>query len=409
MKTLFVATQSNQLLKAKFYLEKRAEKAEVLFLYTAINPGIINEVANFSHQYFLKIHYMELPLRPNNLDVAKCRAIHEKYNSFLKSHKFDRVFMFSHLHHYRILSRLCEVEGVESVYLEEGLGTYQKYDNSFLGENSYVWFYFDYLKRVLRKNPIWHLWSAARMVLRNPVGFLWDLRFCVMGLFENDKSSYEKVSKSEFSYVYHKLPKFTRAEVAFPHLLDGILEAPRKIKTDPPGYDSSGMDSLEYNEPFILFLDQRYNFQNEAEYWKPLIADIEDYAASRGNNCNVLFKLHPRTNYMKSEVESFINRYSKSSSLSYDVLSEGACLAEQIISNKNCIAVLGLTSSSLIYAKGIREDIPIVSLGLSVLGALMARDQNSARVLKRDMALLRDFPFVEHYNPGSNNSCEIDY
>lgn len=331
--SLFVVSTLGQLHQMEALISRNNIKGGMLvILYTQKNmnmPKLIYDTADKS--VFRCIYQFELPTGLGNFDLKKFNFIKRGYAALLQEVQVKELYMASFAGHYSLLLKLATNQGLETHLVEEGSGTY---------------------------TPLVDCYNPGKIESKKLKGYL-----------------------NTEGYFY----KFDHIHVAFPELLENVFKA----KTYNRFFAHLGGKTIDKN---ILSLQEKYNISsndyiyvsqlfpalNDKVYYSSVVSILENILSSIEGK--IYIKLHPKE-MGKKHVMSYFLQYAKKHDRLI-VINEPAFLIEPFIYYTRPKGILGITSSTLIYAPLMSIQTFSISIANVLINSLKKQDQNTSLIEK---------------------------
>lgn len=342
--SLFVVSTLGQLHQMEALISRNNITGGMLvILYTQKNmsmPKLIYDVANKS--VFRCIYQFELPTGLGDFNLKKFNFIKRGYSSLLKEVQAKELYMASFAGHYSLLLKLATNRGLETHLVEEGSGTY---------------------------TPLVDCYNPGKIESKKLKGYL-----------------------STEGYFY----KFDHIHVAFPELLKSVFKAESYNRF----FAHLGGKTLDKN---IFSLQEKYNVSsddyiyvsqlfpalNDKIYYSCVVDILEDILKTIKGK--IYIKLHPKE-MGKKHVMSYFLQYAKKNNRLV-VINEPAFLIEPFIYYTRPKGILGITSSTLIYAPLMSSQTSSISLSNILVNLLKDREQNT-NLIEKHLKIIQIYQHV---------------
>lgn len=404
---LFVAAQIGQMKQAQA-LAKHLGLAEIdiAILYTRKNldmPARMEQDANY--QIVKQVHKVEIHPASNEISYIAAKFDHKKYSDLLDRVKPARLFVCSFERHYAVLCREAKKRGIPISLYEEGtailkLGVpgYQSFHAPTLERSANTIY-----KRVWKDQPItkyvfkpiiiaiWQIITLPKLILRT-----------LREVYKTPQVQRPMVEKNEpefltgwhyFEEVYSSHPNVVAA--FFPGATPKEFH-PDHSKPEDAAIALHHIAEYGIDQNTAIFASQKFDLQPERQIPVVLqiLAQLADITGYR-----IAIKLHPR------ESEKIKSLY-RTSMLAFQgnpemVLIEGEHVpAEALIANSASPAVIGISSSTLMYAPHSRVGIRAISIGQQLLKDLarLKIDNAGTRQIRDHVEILNALPHIEHFD-----------
>ncbi|NNH00045.1 alpha-2,8-polysialyltransferase family protein [Acinetobacter sp. ANC 5414] len=349
---LFFITTLGQLRNAENLIEIQGLKnSNLIILYTLANknmPNLIKKSVN--KKLFQSIEMLKIPKRPSILDIYKARYFINSYFLVLIKAKPKKLFLFSFESHYTILQKIAKINKVKICIVEEGTGTY-KNKASIEKIDSTV------KEKILKKLPL----------LNNFDGYF-----------------------NEVDKVYASFPNLIQKDFSaeeYNTFFYPILHAYKNNLSVLSKYNITSNDSIYVNQSFNLHTIDHVNSA------LTILNQI-----SLKFNSNIYIKMHPKDSeklkiIFKKETERFEN-------LIY--IDEESFLVEPMLSAVNPKLIIGLTSTSLVYAPLISKGTQVLSIANEFINNIEYSKRNARGIdtIKDHFTILYNFNNIFEYFNG---------
>lgn len=364
---LFIITHLGQLKQMEALIKKQnIRKNYLLVLFTNKNLVIPQIVHNsFNSNLFKKILFLEIPFGVNRFEYKKLIDLEKRYKDIIQSISPRFVYLNSFEGHYSILISIAK-DNDSLVYLvEEGTATYKICLNNYIDENNKELNYIFIKDKFMQTIGQTQLFKGMIKTYKNSRDFskqskmfiksLWfsqPLQKMILKQMGTDASKKALIPATNFDKVYS----------AFPHLLDNVFDGDKEYFFVYDNFDEQELilaDGIikKYNiqSEDVIYLSQRYF--SDSELYVLIVCDILNTIVD--SNKHIFIKLHPKEkedvlNIFKICVAKYKNRFT--------IIDDFNFLIEPVIVKSKINTVIGLTSTTLIYANLLSNNIESISI-----------------------------------------------
>lgn len=314
-KNLFILSHLGQLHQIEALIDtEQLENCFLVILWTKKNirmPKLIQDMIN--KDLISNSMLLLLPNSPNNYNIKSLRIMQNNYKKLINIIKPQTLYMLSFENHYVLLSNYATEKNVTLNLIDEGTATYKTREQSEYRVKTNVY------KKIL-------------------------LKMFKLNVIENWHTKYEKIYAS------------------FPELLKNTFEANEYIKFSA----HCGKFNLN-NETKILikhygitnndflYVNQRYAIKDK-DFVDAIITILDKISIYK--NAKVFIKMHPKDS--DSIKNAFIKKLKNYKNVIF--IKENEFLIEPTIQAVNPKGVIGLTSTSLVYASLVSPNTKVYSI-----------------------------------------------
>ena len=357
---LFVVSRLGQLRNAQAFIEEfGATGNHLAILYTDANISLLQTIeANIKPGMFQEVVPVQQPPKPLSQSTRRNRIVFEQVEDLMlkmvRDNSVDNLFLCNVDNYYSFFERVIQLHGldVRTTLLEEGLGTYMN-----AGRRAYTLDAVSDLSDV--KHRMKHMGRAWYRVVRTTASFLvsvvsWALRL--------DMNEFRRKIRTSLilnrKYRYGRVSHFDRAFVYYP---DRISNHNLTIdEVHPLAF------SLEMTQPqevidtvkdgAVVFVAQRY--VGPKTFLDVVLRIMDEMGIEE-----FYFKFHPRQT-LSEFGRAWYNQLRDHPKLKVLYPAEiQAIPVEELMMAGKVSKVIGLTSTSLMYAQSFFPGIESVSIG----------------------------------------------
>lgn len=409
-KSLFVVAQIGQTKQAQELASSLGlANVEMAILFTRKNlsmPAMMEAAIDLS----IVTAHRRVEIHPASNDISAIAADFDQkvYEKLLDDVRPARLFVCSFERHYSLLCLEAKKRGIPISLFEEGTAIlkntvpgYQSFQRPTV-RNSLQTIY----RRVWKNHPL------TRYVLVPIANFLyqaalipWMFGRTAWEIYKTPQIQQRILSRrhkqfligwSEFDAVYSTNPEVI-AEL-FPSA-EMREHRPRYEDPEDIALARDIISTYQIDRRTAIFASQRFDMKPEVQI--PAVLSLLQKVA-HSNGYRVAIKLHPRESEAVVAVyKATIDRLGLSDTF---VLIEGAHVpAEYLAIHSACPAVLGISSSTLMYAPKAKPSLRSISIGRHLLAGLAAaKVENSGTQQIRDhVSILSVIPYIEQFDPNA--------
>lgn len=364
---LFVISHLGQLSQVEALIEyENLIDNFLVIVYASTNkkmPELIKK--KYNRQLFKESYLLLLPDAPNDMRSKKLLFIRRNYIQVFKAVQPKSLYVLSFEGHYNLLLSYAKQNNCKLCLIEEGTATYKK-----------------------------ELLSESRKGLR--------VKFKSFGLniiyffvksflfFKQIRSIKSEVKRyKNFDKLYVSFPdlvknKFDAKETENFFLHAGEIKNRNKIEIFILKYNMTAND--------FIYVNQRYPIKNQ-EFAKAIMIILEEI--SKEFKSKIFIKMHPKdTPSLKAEFIKQIQIRNIQKEIVF--IEESDFLIEPTVAVLQPRAVLGLTSTALVYVPLVSKKTNVYSIALKFLNQISVKsyNQNGIGIIKEHLDILRDFNHV---------------
>lgn len=364
---LFIVSHLGQLSQVESLIEYENLKDNFLVIvYTNSNGEMPKILKNkYNRQLFKGSYLLLLPDTPNDVSRKKLLFMRRNYIQVFESIKPKILYVLSFEGHYNLLVSYAKQNYCKVCLIEEGTATYKKETLSELsiglGEN---------LKKIT--------FNSIYFFIRS---FLFFKQ--VKGI-KSDIKRYKDFDKLYVSFPSLIGDKFNAKEIETFFLHAGEIKNIEKIKLL--------IEQYQMTENDFIYVNQRYTIENQ-EFAKSIIIILEEVVKDFKNK--VFIKMHPKdTPLLKKEFIKQIQIRNIQKEIVF--IEESDFLIEPTVAVLQPRAVLGLTSTALVYVPLVSPKTNVYSIASKFLNRISSKsyNKNGVKTIKEHLDILRDFSHV---------------
>ncbi|EJB6585946.1 poly-alpha-2,8 sialosyl sialyltransferase [Escherichia coli] len=345
-KNIFIVAHLGQLKKAELFIQKFSRRSNFLIvLATKKNtemPRLILEQMN--KKLFSSYKLLFIPTEPNTFSLKKVIWFYNVYKYIVLNSKAKDAYFMSYAQHYAIFIWLFKKNNIRCSLIEEGTGTY----------------------KTEKKKPLVNI------------------------------NFYSWIINSIILFHYPDL-KFENVYGTFPNLLKEKFDAKKifEFKTIPLVKSSTRMDNLIHKYRItrddIIYVSQRYWIDNEL-YAHLLISTL--MRIDKSDNARVFIKPHPKET--KKYINAIQGEINKAKRRDIIIIVEKDFLIESIIKKCKIKHLIGLASSSLVYAPLVYKECKTYSIAPIIIKLCNnEKSQKGINTLRLHFDILKNFDNVK--------------
>jgi hypothetical protein len=407
VKNIFFVSHYGQIIQCNQFIRANGlQNNELAILYTPKNkimPRMVEKAVD--RKLFQRVDRYKLPTGCMTTHIGRIMRMRKKYKNFLRQHQPTDIYVFSFEGHYVLLEELAAQQGIRVHLIEEGTATYKLAvpDYREITPKSFSQATAEtFAKSSASKNPIiLGLIALARV----PVD-LYDFlkRFYVQ---ERTQSALLNLFPRKWRAYKTTFRKFDSIHAAFPEVLKTHFP---DMEIKPYFVHEQSSTSLSSPEAIIardtvrqygitskdsLFVSQRYGITLDILV-PHIVRALEKTYNQFGHADGRLFvKLHPKeSDQVKA---SYRNAPSKLNGRLV-VIESQPFPVEALIAQTDIGALIGISSSSLVYAHKLKPDMKIISIGNYLSKEIRKYPAERIALSQMDahMSLLKQFPHIHH-------------
>jgi hypothetical protein len=407
-KALFVVAQIGQAKRMQELVKNMGlGDVDVAVLFTRKNlamPALIQE--SISEKLVHAVHRVEIHPASNEISVIASKHNIVAYRRLLDTVKPASIFVCSWERHYAILCQEAHRRGIAINLFEEGTAIYKtaiKDYSSFLppsiGKSAMTIY-----NRVWKNEPI------TKYVIRPVVRFLYPILKVPYLLGRTVHEIYKTPQVQNWSIggdhavIKTGWNKFSSVYASNPEILKGLFNANKieqmAVEFDNPLDTASARDIAEHlgiDGQTALFVSQRFDVDPRLQV-PAVVKLLNDYAETNGKR--ILVKLHPR------EKEGIIALYKGvieelGAEERVQLIESGHVPAEYLVVHTDISVLIGISSSTMMYAPKAKPSLNVVSISNALRSALVlaGADANGVKQIADHSAIIDLLPYVEEYKP----------
>lgn len=428
VKNLFVVTHLGQLKQMESLIQQKQLKNNLLvILYTMKNldtPKMV--VDNISQNCFSGAITVEIPVGINKISYSKLNEVQKTYGKILNAINFDDLYVNSFEGHYAILLNMAKNKKRGTILVEEGtaiykpiseistqqysLSKYKKVDFKFLkshfmttiGETQIFKKGVKIKKNIKKPTDIFPVYKKVgikqsdildgkllkqiknfALSIDKDLGVQRDfIRIGGNGYLKSALSAYV-----DFDKVYASSPKlladtFKNSVFERFFIYDWLDE-------ESVAYAKSLIAKYKIGHNDILFLNQRYELD-----LRLYMTELRALLLSMADQENKIFvKLHPKDG---DRVRVLFNYLEQQSDGRIVIIEEQDFLVESLLKVSGIKKVVGITSSVLMYAHLINQDVEAISIANYLIDRLSSSEcQKGLEDISRHLHIIYKFDSIQ--------------
>lgn len=369
LQLLFVSTLGQARNACALIHQRGYRNALVLVLWTAVNKGLSDRIQGYLGTQPVRYELAMLPKYPTSRLPWVAVRIDRIYRAVLDEKQPAAVWVANRNAHYPLLCDLARARGISVNLFEEGLGTYipplPEHEMAIpgaavprilaarIGRS---------LRRHGRQSLLYHLLAAMAHEARNATRLCKSIAMDIIStVFES--RPYHALSQRYGGRAIATSGRvwrdFDDVVVVFPERLDEIgIEAKSVEKLDMKASREMPVARLAASlagEPRIIFVSQPYGDRGKIYYGAVARILAERYQDP------IIIKSHPRER--QNECELFLRLLSMHGGQWRVLPGVNEVPVEALLEAGHFSEVVGVTSSTLVYAKEFDPDIRVTSIG----------------------------------------------
>ncbi|OHV85964.1 alpha-2,8-polysialyltransferase family protein [Ensifer sp. LCM 4579] len=399
---LVVVSQVGQLKHAEALLRSlNVEGATAAILYTARNkrmPEIIASAVN--RDFFRQSVLVEIHTEANQLHLGAVRFNRAAYRRLLDELSPTHLFVCSYERHYALLCQEARARDISVNLFEEGAGSFKGLieDYESFPKPSFT----SAIYRVYRR--VWKDTAIVKRLIAPLYAIGRDIVLLPKLLFDTVREAYylpffqeNRLTREEPVYV-NGWKDFDAVYSSSPDLMGKVFKANSFVEASPSFDDPEHIElarkiiaGYRIDGNTAIFTSQLYSVdpQTSAESVVSCLRRLIERTGWR-----VLIKLHPK------EAFEVAAHYEKAAMFipGIEVIKEpDTPPAEYLAIYSQCPSIVGITSSTLIYAPKRRSDLRAITIGTELLNEFASRGVSSAgtRLIEQHVKILPVIPYIE--------------
>ncbi|ASP55462.1 alpha-2,8-polysialyltransferase family protein [Sinorhizobium meliloti] len=409
-KCLFVVAQIGQLRQAQelasslglmnvemAILYTRKNLSMPLMMQAAVNPVLVSTV-----------HKIEIHPASNDISSIAADFALKAYTRLLDQVKPARLFVCSFERHYAILCAEAERRGIPVALFEEGTAIlknavpgYQSFLPATLRGSAETVY-----RRVWKNQPITTYVFRPIFIALQQIAALPHLVGKTAWEIYKTPQMQERILKAKHQHFLSGWAKFDRVYSTNPETIARLFPG-AEMHENAPRYDNP--EEIAKAQTLIaeygiacntaIFASQRFDLKPEIQI--PVVLGLLLQVA-RATGYRIVIKLHPReTGAVVSVYRNTIERLG----LSRDIaLMEGAHIqAEYLAVHSDCPAVVGISSSTLMYAPKEKPSLRSISIGRALLKDFADGGISNVGTeqIRDHVNILSVIPYIEQFDPNA--------
>lgn len=405
IESLFVITHLGQLKQMEALIAKKQLKNNgLVVLYTVMNfivPQMVHD--KVTQSYFDFVVFIEIPIKINQINYFKLKNIYHIYSSLINTSNPKNLYLNSFEGHYAILITIAKKRNVKNILVEEGTATYKLVSNRIpIIDDSVIDYQFikDKFMQTIGQTEIFKRLVKQRKYTKDLVlkskQFYQELLFDekiqsrIIDVFGKDSIQAYKKPFLQFDEIYASFPDliqqiFSAENVHSFNIYDSIDEETLVLAKEV-------VDDYDITSEDALYLSQRYAI-DPTQYVNTLIPILLKLTQ---DNRKVFIKLHPKESdktfrAFKKITQAFPNKLI--------LIEDHRFLVEPVIKVSKVQKVIGLTSTTLVYAPLISQYTQSISVAQVMIDSLPKTEQNTigSIVMQDHLEILKIFHNIYFY------------
>ncbi len=425
---LFVITHLGQLKQMQSLIKQQQLQHNMLVvLYTYKNIQVPSDVQDgIDISLFTQVIFAKIPHGLQKYNIRKNIRLNQIYKQILALANFKTLYINSFEGHYNIILSLARSSGLRLVLIEEGTATYKlkkntsslsqpvvsKTDPMELLKRSFV----DTIgrdqvfKKLLKGKNIYKqsrsiklAWAQADISYRDAkslkqfgaqlsdfVKKIWlspEVQGQAVGLYQKKSPVVMDTPFTDFDLVYASYPTLLAGDFGKAQILSFFAYS--KFDEDDLKLAQNVADQYQICEHDVLFVSQRYSLD-----LRLLMKEIDRIIRKLAISRRVFIKLHPKESDFVLQMYQAMSRVYGSRIVVLEGC--GKMPAEALLAVSGMRTVVGLTSSTLIYAPLIDKEIQSISIAKILIQELAWSEECRAgiAILQQHLAILEQFDKV---------------
>jgi Alpha-2,8-polysialyltransferase (POLYST) len=359
---LFVVSRVGQLRNAQTFIKEHdSSNNHLAVLYTDANLGLADAIeSNVEAGLFDQVIRFKQPLDPLRQRTWKNKLIYRQIDDLLvtmtSKRGVENLFLCNSDNYYSLFERVIVDRGLTLTMnlLEEGLGTYlHAGPKEYVRDTTVGWAELQHRGRHVRRVGL----QAARSLASLLATFVsWVLRVDVIRALKGAWVQLFVSRKYRYSHITH----FDNAYVYFPDKISSNVMKVDHVERLSFVLQSSAsqdlLDAIENDE--VVFVSQRYIPRRSYVYFSIVFDILVEMGVDR-----VFFKFHPREDRASfaQAWDQALREHQRLVVLSPPEFQRVP--VEELMMAGKVKQVIGLTSTSLMYANAFFTDVDVVSIG----------------------------------------------
>lgn len=405
---LFVAAQIGQVKQAQELISSLGLRGvELAILYTRKNlamPAMMEAAAD--RQIVSRVHKVEIHPASNDISAIAADYDQKVYSTLLDDVKPKRLFVCSFERHYSVLCHEAKKRGIPVSLFEEGTAILK---NTVPGYQSFI---SPTIKSSLQTiyRRVWKNHPLFRYVIVPITGLLYQTAIIPWLIWRTGKEIYkapqiqQRILSQRHQHFLTGWGEFDAVYSTNPDVIADLFPS-AEMREHKPRYENP--EDLARAAELIaeygiggdtaIFASQRFDMKPEIQI-PPVLSLLQRVAEINGYR--IVIKLHPReSDAVVSAYRAAIERFGLAGKL---VLMEGAHVpAEYLAVHSACPAVVGISSSTLMYAPKAKPSLRSISIGRQLLDDFAANGINNpgTRQIRDHVSILSVIPYIEQFDP----------
>lgn len=407
---LFVIAQIGQVKQAQELISSLdLRNVELAILYTRKNlamPAMME--AAVDRQLVARVRRVEIHPASNDISAIAADYDQKAYSALLDDVKPKRLFVCSFERHYGVLCHEAKQRGISISLFEEGTAIlkntvpgYQSFPRPSLGKAAMTVY-----NRVWKKQPIAkYVIEPIAAVIRQIAIIPWLIGKTAWEIYKAPQIQ-ERLLKRRHKHFLGGWDEFEHVYSTNPAVIAPLFPK-AEMREHKPRYDNPEDLMLaaeliaEYgiDDNTAIFASQRFDMKPEIQI--PVVLNLL-LQVVRATGYRIIVKLHPReSEAVVAAYKATIEKLGMGTNVS---LMEGAHVpAEYLAVHSRCPAVIGISSSTLMYAPKAKQSLRSISIGRQLLDDFAANGINNpgTRQIRDHVSILSVIPYIEQFDPSA--------
>ncbi len=387
---LFLISQFGQLIHHQALIQRDdLKKNKLAILYTLANTEVPKKIEfEASKELFDEIVFLELPLKPNSLNMENIDYMTEMYKDSLRG--VTDLYMSSFESHYNVCHKIAQNMGIKTHLIEEGLATYKYSYTEFKSSKPKKK---DSLIKAMNdsgfsSNKYYPVAKAFYTYIRD----IYRLPKQILKAIEYNKNSeyntykkIEKLSDERIAFINYARD-FDSINVAYPNAIKGVFNTGKVnvLNTYATYQANVDMDSLvaKYNISYndMLYLSQMYPIPSEA-YAEAVLNVIQNQLLHGEGKCFIKFHPRDKLDFIES-IKAHVERLGLSKRVV--IIHESDFPIEALIKACQFNKILGISTTALVYANQLSPSTECISVTNGLINELGFKCPSKAKQIILD-------------------------
>lgn len=402
---LFVVSQIGQVRRAQELARKlEINDAVLVIFFTKRNPHAATiAAAEADPAVFARIERLEIDPFSNELSLSAATRAEVEYGQLLERLRPSEVFVCSFERHYAVLCSEAHRRGIKLSLYEEGTAIYKGAVEGFqtFGSDSL----FVSIENIYKK--FWRDQAVVKYIIAPLVRIIAGLPRIPSLIFLSIRELYN-IPHIQRGLLKKKNEAFLSGWKIFSRIFASNTPALRKafeanafIDFPPTYLDEEFIERAKFicahhriNSQTAIFASQQFPFDAKV-FASTLISVLETIAVDQ--NIRILMKLHPREK--PSNVVAYRSEIAKlGDGCPIEIIDDESVPAEYLVIYSDCVAVISISSSTLMYAPRYKP-VRAISIGRHLRDVLINAGVygKGVELIDDHAKILDQFDYIEHY------------